>query len=87
MIGRTAIDKALRDAVDSGGVPHVAAIAADRHGVIYLGAVGPRAVGENDPVAMDTLFRITSMTKMPCTVAALQQVEQGNLDLGTPVAD
>ena len=27
------------------------------------------------------------MTKMPCTVAALQQVEQGNLDLDAPVAD
>ena len=87
MIDRTAIDKVLRDAVDSGGAPHVAAIAADRHGVIYLGAAGPRAVGENNPVTMGTLFRITSMTKMPCTVAALQQVEQGNLDLDTPVAD
>jgi CubicO group peptidase (beta-lactamase class C family) len=36
---------------------------------------------------VDTLFRIMSMTKMPCTVAALQQVEQGNLDLDAPVAD
>ena len=27
------IDKVLRDAVDSGAVPHVAAIAADRDGV------------------------------------------------------
>jgi CubicO group peptidase (beta-lactamase class C family) len=65
----------------------VAAIAADRDGVIYQGAAGPRAVGENDPVTVDTLFRIMSMTKMPCTVAALQQVEQGNLDLDAPVAD
>ena len=80
-IDGTAIDKVLRDAVDSGGVPHVAAIAADRDGVIYQGAAGPRAVGESDPVTVDTLFRIMSMTKMPCTVAALQQVEQGNLDL------
>jgi methyl acetate hydrolase len=36
---------------------------------------------------VDTLFRIMSMTKMPCTVAALQQVEQGNLDLDAPVAE
>src|SRR6266550_2927278 len=50
-------------------------------GVIYQGAAGPRAVGESDPVTVDTLFRIMSMTKMPCTVAALQQVEQGNLEL------
>jgi hypothetical protein len=34
-------------------------------------------------VTVDTLFRIMPMTKMPCTVAALQQVEQGNLDLDT----
>jgi methyl acetate hydrolase len=86
-IDGTAIDKVLRDAVDSGGVPHVAAIAADRDGVIYQGSAGPRAVGESDPVTVDTLFRIMSMTKMPATVAALQQVEQGNLDLDAPVAD
>ena len=43
-IDGSAIDKVLRDAVDSGGVPHVAAIAADRDGVIYAGAAGPRAV-------------------------------------------
>src|SRR5712691_6425171 len=81
------IDKVLRDAVDSGGVPHVAAIAATRDGVIYQGAAGPRAAGESDPVTVDTLFRIMSMTKMPCTVVALQQVEQGHLDLDAPVAD
>ncbi len=83
----SAIDTVLQDAVASGAVPHVAAIAADRDGVIYQGAAGPRAVGESDPVTVDTLFRIMSMTKMPCTVAALQQVEQGNLDLDAPVAE
>jgi methyl acetate hydrolase len=86
-IDGTAIDKILRDAVDSGGVPHVAAIAADRDGVIYEGSAGPRAAGESDPVTVDTMFRIMSMTKMPVTVAALQQVEQGRLDLDAPVAD
>ncbi len=85
-IDGTAIDKVLRDAVDSGGVPHVAAIAADRDGVIYQGSAGPREAGQSDPITVDTLFRIMSMTKMPCTVAALQQVEQGNLDPDAPVA-
>jgi hypothetical protein len=33
-IDGTAIDKVLQDAVDSGAVPHVAAIAASRDGVI-----------------------------------------------------
>jgi methyl acetate hydrolase len=85
-IDGTAIDKVLQEAVDSGGVPHVAAIAADRDGVIYQGAAGPRDVSQGDPVTTDTVFRIMSMTKMPCTVIALQQVEQGNLDLDAPVA-
>ena len=80
------IDKVLQGAVEAGGVPHVAAIAADRDGVIYQGAVGPRAVGESAPVGTDTLFRIMSMTKMPCTVVALQEMEKGNLDLDAPVA-
>jgi methyl acetate hydrolase len=57
-IDGTAIDKVLRDAVDSGGVPHVAAIAADRDGVIYQGAAGPQEAGQSHPVTVDTLFRI-----------------------------
>ena len=44
-IDGTAIDKVLQEAVDSGGVPHVAAIAADRDGVLYQGAAGPGRSG------------------------------------------
>ena len=84
-IDSSGIDEVLRDAVAAGGVPHVAAIAADRDGVIYQGAAGPRTVGEDAPLATDTMFRITSMTKMPCTVVALQQMENGTLDLDAPV--
>ena len=79
------IDGVLQAAVDGGVVPQVVAIAADRDGPIYEGAAGPRAVGESDPVTPDTQFRIASMTKMVATVAALQQVERGNLDLDAPV--
>jgi len=81
------IGKVLQDAVDCGVVPHVAAIAAGRDGLIFQGCAGPRAAGESDPVTVGTLFRLVSMTKMPCTVAALQLVEQGSLDLDAPVAD
>ncbi len=79
------IDQVLQDAVDSGAVPHVAAIAADRDGVIYEGAAGPRAVGEADPLTPGTQFRIMSMTKMVATAVALQQVEKGTLELDAPI--
>ena len=84
-IDGSAIDKVLQEAVDSGAVPHVAAIAANADGVIYQAAVGPRTVGEDAPLTVDTHFRIMSMTKMLCTAAALQQVEKGALDLDAPV--
>jgi len=79
------IDSVLQNAVDTGVVPNVVAMAADTEGPIYEGAAGPRAVGESDPVTPDTHFRIASMTKMVVTVAALQQVERRNLDLDAPV--
>ena len=79
------IDEALQAAAAAGGVPNVVAVAADRNGVIYEGAAGPRAVGSTDPVTPDSCFRILSMTKMVCTVAALQQVERGHLELSAPV--
>ena len=82
----TDVDQVLQDAVDSGAVPNVVAVAAGDDGVIYEGAAGPRAVGGDDAVSADSLFRIASMTKMVTTVAALQQVEQGHIDLDASVA-
>jgi len=81
----SSIDAVLRKAVDSGAVPHVVAVAADREGVIYEGAAGPRAAGGHEPVGAASIFRIASMTKVVCTVAALQQRDSGNLDFDAPV--
>ncbi len=85
-IDGSAIDKVLEEAVGTGAVPHVAAIAADRDGVLYEGGAGVRIAGESDdPVTAATQFRIMSMTKMVCTAAALQQMERGELDFDAPV--
>ncbi|MHA6615995.1 serine hydrolase domain-containing protein [Pseudonocardia sp. DLS-67] len=85
-IDGSAIDRVLQDAVDAGAVPHVAAIAADRDGVVYEGGAGLRVVGESsDRVTTSTQFRIMSMTKMVCTAAALQQIERGDLEMEAPV--
>jgi methyl acetate hydrolase len=80
-----AIDAILLGAVATGDVPNVVAMAADRDGPIYEGAAGPRTAGRQDLVTPDTHFRIMSMTKMVATVAALQQVEAGRLDLDAPI--
>jgi methyl acetate hydrolase len=82
---RPSIDAVLRDAVDRGVLPLVVGVAADHEGVIYEGAAGPRAVGGREPVGVDSVLRLASMTKLVCTVAALQQRERGNLDFDAPV--
>ena len=87
-INTDAVDAVLAAAVERGAVPHVAAIAADRDGVIYEGGAGVRVQGESqDPVTTATQFRIMSMTKMICTAAALQQKERGDLDFSAPIED
>jgi methyl acetate hydrolase len=86
-MGGGRIDQVLEAAVSSGAVPCVVAMAADDHGVVYEGAAGPRTPGGGDEVTPDTMLRIASMTKMVATVAALQQLERGNLDLNAPVEE
>jgi methyl acetate hydrolase len=82
-----AIDAVLADAVASGAVPNVVAVAADRDGVIYEGGAGPRCPGEDSTVDADTPVRIMSMTKPVVTVAALHLAEQRKLDIDAPVEE
>jgi methyl acetate hydrolase len=79
------IDEVLQNAVARGDVPGVVAMAAGDEGPIYEGAAGLRSADADDPITADTMLRIASMTKMVTTVAALQLVEQGKLDLDAPV--
>jgi methyl acetate hydrolase len=79
------IDQVLQGAVDSGAVPCVIAMAADDNGLVYEGAAGSRTPDSGDAVTPDTMLRIASMTKMVVTVAALQLMERGALDLDAPV--
>lgn len=81
------IDQTLADAVSSGEVHGIVAAAATDKGVIYQGAHGVRALGQPQPMTLDTVMRFFSMTKAITAVAAMQLVEQGKLSLDTPIAD
>jgi len=79
------IDQALNAAVDAGDVPGIVAMAAKTDGPIYQSAFGVRQIGGTEPMALDTVFRIASMTKAITSVAAMQLVERGKLSLDNPV--
>jgi len=83
----TAMDQVLDRAVAAGDVPGVVALAGDDTGLIYQGTFGMREVGGAQPMTLDTVFWIASMTKAATSVAAMQLVEQGRLDLDQPLGE
>ena len=87
MTSRPRVDAVLRQATDSREVPGVVAMAATDRGLLYEGAFGRRALDRPEPMTLDSVFRIASMTKAITSVAAMQLVEQGKLALEAPVPD
>jgi methyl acetate hydrolase len=81
----TRIDDLLRQAVDAKEVPGAVVMAATDKGVLYEGAFGVRVLDQSTTMTLDTVFRIASMTKAITSVAAMQLVEQGKLELEEPV--
>jgi CubicO group peptidase (beta-lactamase class C family) len=85
MAVRTTFDDVLEQAVTSGGIAGLVAMAADESGVIYECAFGSREAGADVPMTLDTVFWIASMTKAVTSVAAMQLVERGLIDLDEPL--
>jgi CubicO group peptidase (beta-lactamase class C family) len=73
------IARTLKDAVEEGDVPGVAAAAATDKGVIFEGGAGA--------LKPDSVVWIASMTKAVTAAAAMQLVERGKLSLDKPAAD
>ncbi len=81
-----ALDTLLARATDAGEVPGVVAAVANRDGLIYEGGFGVRRLGSPDPMTPDSVAWIASMTKALTTVALLQLVEEGRVQLDAPAA-
>ena len=81
------IDEVLRKPIEAGFVPGVVALAADDRGVFYQGAFGRRAIDKPEPITLNSVFRIASMTKAVTGTAAMQLVEQHRIGLDQPIGD
>ena len=79
------IDQILEKHIASGDLPCAVAGVANAEGTLYMGAAGLRSLDASDAMTTDTIFAIASMTKAITTVATLQLVEQGLIDLDTPI--
>lgn len=75
-----------RSAVDRGELPGVITFVARQGRVVHFECSGSRDLEEQLPMTADTIFRIYSMTKPITTVAALVLLDDGRLELDTPVS-
>lgn len=80
------IDAALQARIVAKEIPGVVAMAANEASVVYEGAFGVRNMAAGISMSTDTIFRIASMVKLLTSVAALQLVERGKLNLDEPAA-
>jgi CubicO group peptidase (beta-lactamase class C family) len=80
------LEQVLRRAVEAKEVPGVVAIAATDQRIVYEAALGRCDLSRPEPMRIDTVFRIHSMTKAITCTAAMQLVEQGRLSLDRPIA-
>jgi CubicO group peptidase (beta-lactamase class C family) len=83
------LDRATRyvdDAVKQGQYAGAVTLVARHWHVLQSRAFGYRDVARSDPMRVDAIFQIYSMTKPIASVAALQLLEQGRLTLDDPVS-
>jgi hypothetical protein len=76
----------LQAQVDCGRLPGAVALIARQGRVLLHEAIGSLDPTKGTPMPLDAIFRIYSMTKPLVSVAAMQLVERGKLQLTDPVA-
>jgi CubicO group peptidase (beta-lactamase class C family) len=80
------ITKAFQGWVDAGQIPGAVVLIARNDKIAYLKVVGFRDRESKAPMALDSIFRIASMTKPIVSVGAMMLAEEGRLDVAAPVA-
>nr|BCE93008.1 serine hydrolase [Bradyrhizobium diazoefficiens] len=81
-----AMSDAFKREIDKGTVPGITVLVARRGQVGWFEALGRQSPAVSTPMALDSIFRIFSMTKPIVSVAVMALVEDGHLLLGDPVA-
>lgn len=80
------IDRILREAVNEGTVPGIAAMVAGPSNIYYCGTFGKKNVTTEDPITRDTIYKVSSWTKAVTTTGLMQLVERGRIEIDQPVA-
>jgi len=77
----------MQQVVDDGGLSGVVTMVARNGRLAFADAVGVQDIESGQPMALNTLFRIWSMTKPVTGVALMMLYEEGKWQLNDPVSD
>jgi CubicO group peptidase (beta-lactamase class C family) len=80
------LEEVTQKHVDSGLVPGAVMLVARRGKVAWMSTLGKRDPAAGDAMRPDSIFRIYSMTKPIVSVAVMQMVEEGRLQVSDPVS-
>ena len=80
------IDAAIEAEVAAGKIPGAVALVLRNGEVAYHRSFGYADIDDNEPMQLDSIFRIASMTKAVTSVAAMTLYEQGLFKLDDPLA-
>ncbi len=82
------VDAVIQQAIHDGNIPGAVLLVGHDGHVIYRKAYGNRALEpRREPMALDTIFDLASLTKVIATTTAVMQlVEQGKVRLNDPAA-
>jgi uncharacterized protein YbbC (DUF1343 family)/CubicO group peptidase (beta-lactamase class C family) len=82
------LDAIMRQAVASGNIPGGVLLIGHNGSVVYRKAFGSRSLDPaREPMTVDTIFDLASLTKcIATTTAVMQLLEQGRVSLNDPVA-
>ena len=81
----TRLTETLVPYVESGAVPGLAALVAHGTDVVDVAVLGTAAIGDEEPLRRDAIFRIASVTKPMVAVLAMLLVDDGAVRLDDPV--
>jgi CubicO group peptidase (beta-lactamase class C family) len=80
------LEAVTKKQIDDGLVPGAVMLVARRGKIAWLNVQGKRDSAQADPMKLDSIFRIYSMTKPIVSIALMQLVEEGRLQITDPVS-
>ncbi len=80
------IEAVTKKQIDDGLVPGAVMLVARRGKIAWLNVQGKRDPAQPDPMKLDSIFRIYSMTKPIVSITLMQLVEEGRLEITDPVS-